>query len=64
MQGQHELKEVQEEAQGEMKRCGQHGDGEKRDLLPFSSSSALYAPLPTVIDKHTLLLCIMTDYIR
>lgn len=46
-----------------MKRCGQRGN-EKRDLLPFSASSALCAPLTAVIDKQTLLLCIMTDYIR
>lgn len=51
------------EDQEMMKRCGQCGD-EKRDLLPLSASSALYAPLTAVIDKHTLLLCIMTDYIR
>lgn len=30
----------------------------------FSSSSALHARLTTVIDKHTLQLCIMTGYIR
>lgn len=47
------------EDQEMMKRCGD----EKRDLLPLSASLALYAPLTAVIDKHTLLLCIMTDYI-
>lgn len=37
---------------------------EKGDLRPFSSSSALQAPLTAVIDKHTLQLCIMTGYIH
>lgn len=37
---------------------------EERDLCPFSSSSALHAPLSTVTDKRTLQLCIMTGYIH
>lgn len=56
-----------EEDQDVMKRCGQHGD-EKKGIHSLSAHpSALYAPLTAVIDvidKHTLLLCIMTDYIR
>lgn len=40
------------------------GKWRKGICSPFSSSSALYASLTAVIDKHTLLLCIMIGYIH